>query len=159
MLDSDKSQLFLNYNFFKRLEVKTKRKLTRMMTRWPAATAIRFSDDQATALGYDGEVTSEASWNRDAIVFFSSKAEDFKELASNSRSVGESAEFLEGKKRACFETTTTKLPILIQYGNPSSNRGDAAEILNIYFLLKFEIFIQSQRALSLVVQRMFIFFG
>lgn len=38
------------------------------MTRWPAATAIRFSDDHATALGYDGEVTSEASWNRDAIV-------------------------------------------------------------------------------------------
>lgn len=37
------------------------------MTKWPAATAMRFSDDQATALGYDGEVTSEASWNRDAI--------------------------------------------------------------------------------------------
>lgn len=38
-----------------------------MVTRWPVATAMRFSSDQATALGYDGEATSEAAWKREAI--------------------------------------------------------------------------------------------
>lgn len=40
----------------------------RIVTIWPEATATKFSSDQATALGYDGEATSAAAWKRDAIV-------------------------------------------------------------------------------------------
>lgn len=40
-----------------------------MVTRWPEATAMRFSSDQATALGCDGAATRAAAWKRDAIEF------------------------------------------------------------------------------------------
>lgn len=37
----------------------------KIVTRWPEATAMRFSSDQAMALGYDGAPTRTAAWKRD----------------------------------------------------------------------------------------------
>lgn len=42
-----------------------------MVTRWPEATAMRFSSDQAMALGKEGESTSTAAWKRDAAFWVS----------------------------------------------------------------------------------------
>lgn len=43
---------------------------TKIVTRWPEATAMRFSSDQAMALGYDGAPTRTAAWKRDFELWF-----------------------------------------------------------------------------------------
>jgi len=41
--------------------------ITRMVTRWAEATAMKLSSDQAMEFGYDGDATNATAWNRDAI--------------------------------------------------------------------------------------------
>lgn len=47
------------------------KKFTNMVTIWPEATANKFSSDQATELGWDGEATSIEAWKLEDIVVFS----------------------------------------------------------------------------------------
>lgn len=85
--------------------------ITRIVTRWPEATATKFSSDQATEFGYEGEATSEAAWKRSAII-----------MSELSREFGLGLEMeLIWRENQEIQKSKMIVEIISKIKNPSSN--------------------------------------